>query len=66
MTESQRAQMLADCKRMLRSFTDEEMENKRIAERKLRRLLEFCDRHNLELKDSKILMKGDGNYDTSN
>ena len=73
-------QMLTDCKRMLRSFTDEELEiqaqalqsvqaereNKRIAERKLRRLLEFCWQNNLELKDNKIHQKGDDVNDTSN
>lgn len=71
MTESQREQMLTDCKQMLRTFTDEEleiqaqalqavqaeMENKRIAEGKLRRLLEFCDRHSLELKNNTIIRK---------
>ena len=81
MTEEQKTQMLTDCKRMLRSFTDEELEiqaqalqavqaereNKRIAERKLRRLLEFCGQNNLELKDNKIHQKGDDvNDDTDN
>ena len=80
MTESQREQMLTDCKQMLRTFTDEEleiqaqalqavqaeMEEKRIAEHKLRRLLEFCGQNNLELKDNKIHQKGDDVNDTSN
>ena len=71
MTESQREQMLTYCKQMLRTFTDEEleiqaqalqtvraeMENKRIAEGKLSRLLEFCDRHSLVLKNNTIIRK---------
>ena len=71
MTESQRAQMLTDCKRMLRSFTDEELEiqaqalqavqaereRRRTAERKLRRLLEYCEQNGLELKDNRIYGK---------
>lgn len=61
-------QMLTDCKRMLRSFTDEELEiqaqalqavqaereRRRTAERKLCRLLEYCEQNGLELKDNRI------------
>ena len=81
MTESQRTQMLADCKRMLRSLTREELDiqdqavrevqetwaNIKIAQSKLDQLLKFCKQNNLVICGKTIYWKGDDvNDDTSN
>ena len=81
MTEEQREKMLTDCKRMLRSFTKEELDiqdqavrevqetwaNIKIAQMKLDRLLKFCEQNNLVICGKKIFWKGDDvNDDTYN
>ena len=80
MTESQRTQMLADCKRMLRSLTREELDiqdqavrevqetwaNIKIAQSKLDQLLKFCKQNNLVICGKTIYWKGDDVNDTSN
>lgn len=80
MTESQKTQMLTDCKQMLRTFTQEEFEiqaqavrevqetwaNIKIAQMKLDRLLKFCKQNNLVICGRTVYWKGDDVNDTSN
>jgi len=80
MTEEQREQMLTDCKRMLRSFTKEELDiqdqavrevqetwaNIKIAQMKLDRLLKFCEQNNLVICGKRIYWKGDDVNDANN
>jgi len=71
MYEERRREMIEDYKKMFRSFTDEELEVQiqavnelrreketiAVAEMKLQRLLDYCERNGLYLKDNKIYGK---------